>query len=74
MKSFLQEAYGHGKAVAALENAGAATLSAMGISGDASMGVYQGSAATVATDVLLALAGPVRFPQRFPTDDPSICL
>ncbi len=74
MKSFLQEAYGHGKAIAAIGDAGAATFSAMGISGDASMGIYQGSAAAVVMDVLGALAGPVRFPQRFPVDDPSICL
>lgn len=73
MKSFLQEAYGHGKAIAAVGNGGATTLSAMGISGDASLGVYQGGADMVTIDVLNALAGPVRFPQRFPVDDPSIC-
>ena len=73
MKAFVQEAYGHGKAIAAVGNAGATTLSAMGVSGDASLGVYQGSATSVANDVLNALAGPVRFPQRFPVDDPSIC-
>ena len=71
---FLQETYGHGKAVAAVGNTAAATLTAMGISGDTSLGVYAGSdAAKVARDVLSALAGPVRFPQRFPVDGTSIC-
>ena len=73
MESFVQEAYGHGKAIAAIGDAGFATLKNLGISGGSSIGVYQGAAAMVAMDVLDALAGPVRFPQRFPVDDGSIC-
>ena len=49
------------------------TLKGMGIDGDPSTGLFQGDASTVANDILTALSGPVRFPQRLPVDDPSIC-
>lgn len=73
-QQFLQEAYGHGKSIAAIGSAGAAYLKAMGIDVDASLGVYGGTASTAATMVLQALSGPVRFPERFPVDDLRICL
>ena len=72
-QQFLQEAFGHSKAVAALGDEGLMTLKSMGIDGDPSTGLFQGNASTVANDILTALSGPVRFPQRFPIDDPSIC-
>ena len=73
VEQFIQEAYGHGKAIAAL-GTGVATLQAISVEVDSSIGVYQGTASSAVTDVLNALSGPVRFPQRFPVDDPSICL
>ena len=74
MMQFIQEAYGHGKAIATIGSDGVAMLKGMGIDVDASMGVYQGDASNVAMDLLNALSGPVRFPQRFPVDDMSICM
>ena len=74
VQQFLQEAYGHGKAIAAVGTAGASQLQAMGISVNSSIGIYSGTPASIATAVLNALAGPVRFPQRFPVDDPAICM
>lgn len=65
--NFVMQAYGHGKAIGALGSSGTAVLESMGI---ANMpGVYAGHAREVTNDVLLALSGPVRFFQRFPTDD-----
>ena len=72
VEQFIQEAYGHGKAIAAL-GTGVETLKAIGVDVDSSMGVYQGAASAAANAVLNALSGPVRFPQRFPVDDLSIC-
>ena len=72
-QSFIQEAYSHGKAIGAIGTGATQQLQAMNVDVDTSMGIYQGTAADVATAVLSALAGPVRFPQRFPVDDPSIC-
>ena len=69
---FLREAYGHGKAIAAIGNADA-QFKSLGIQSDATLGIFQGGASAVAKKVLAALSGPVRFPQRFPTDDLSIC-
>lgn len=69
---FVMEAYSHGKAIGALGSSGSAILKSLGISG--APGVYSGSASAVTMDVLTALSGPVRFPQRFPTDDvQAIC-
>ena len=69
---FVMEAYGHGKAIGALGSSGMAILEGLGIAG--MPGVYSGNAATVTKEVLKALSGPVRFPQRFPTDDvKAIC-
>ena len=71
---FVQEAYGHGKAIAVLGGACTTTLSGMGVEVDPAMGIYsQGDASAQVTDVLNALAGPVRFPQRFPVDNMSVC-
>ena len=73
-QQFIQEAYGHGKVIAALGSDGMAILSGMGIGGGAPMGVLaQKDTATIVKDTLSALSGPVRFPQRFPVDSPSIC-
>ena len=70
--NFVMEAYGHGKAIGAFGKSGGSILRSLGIAGEA--GVYSGGAAAVTTDVLKALSGPVRFPQRFPTDDEAaIC-
>ena len=67
MYSFVMDAYSHGKAIGALGSSGMNILKSLGI---ANMpGIYSGGAASVTTDVLKALSGPVRFPQRFPTDD-----
>jgi catalase len=72
MASFIEQAYSHGKAVGALGASGMVFLNGLGISGQP--GVYSGDAGAVTTQVLNALSGPVRFPQRFPTDDvASIC-
>lgn len=70
--NFVDEAYGHGKAIGAFGSSGSAILKSLGIAG--MPGVYSGGAGAVTTDVLNALSGPVRFPQRFATDDISaIC-
>lgn len=70
--NFVMEAYGHGKAIGALGSSGSGILSGLAI--QSKPGVYSGDAARVANDVLDALAGPVRFPERFPTDDvKAIC-
>lgn len=69
---FLHEAYSHGKALGAVGNA-AMGFQMIDLQADASMGIFEGDAATVAMDMLQALSGPVRFPWRFPVDDPSIC-
>ena len=69
---FVMEAYGHGKAIGALGSSGSAILKSLGIAGEP--GVYSGNAAAVTSQVLKALSGPVRFPQRFATDDiKAIC-
>ena len=70
--SLCQEAYGDGKAIAAL-GTGVQTLQAVGISVNAGLRVSQGSPAAAVTALLDALAGPVRrFPQRLSVDDLSI--
>lgn len=70
---FLREAYSHGKAIAAIGNADA-LFKTLGIQTDATLGIFRGGASSVAKNILAALSGPVRFPQRFPTDDlRSIC-
>lgn len=69
---FIREAYSHGKAIAAIGNA-QTYLTQLGIGPKPSLGVFEGAAGNVAKMVLDALAGPVRFPQRFPVDDLSIC-
>lgn len=70
--AFVMEAYSHGKGIGAFQPDGAAVLQALGIAGEP--GVYAGSVSNVVGKVLAALSGPVRFPQRFPTDDiAAIC-
>ncbi|KAK5113414.1 hypothetical protein LTR62_003514 [Meristemomyces frigidus] len=69
---FVMEAYGHGKAIGALGSSGMDVLQYLDIASQP--GIYAGAASTVANQVLDALSGPVRFPQRFPTDDvQAIC-
>ncbi len=71
---FVTEAYSHGKAIGALGSSGAAVLRGMGLDFTPGLGLYSGEAGQVTRSVLDALRGPVRFPQRFPTDDViSIC-
>ena len=73
-KNFVTEAYSHGKAIGALGSGGAAVLRGLGLDFTPSLGLYSGDAGQVTTSVLSALSGPVRFPQRFPTDDiATIC-
>ena len=74
MQSYVTEAYSHGKPIGALGSNGAAVLRGMGINFDPSLGLFSGDPAQVTMNVLNALRGPVRFPQRFPTDDiATIC-
>ena len=71
---FIQEAYGHGKAFAILDGECTSTLQGLGFNVDTAMGIYtQGDPATLVGDIMKALSGPVRFPQRFPVDDMSVC-
>ena len=73
-KSFIMEAYSHGKAVGALGSTGQAFLQGLGLGSDDTTGLYAGDPGDVTMSVLDALSGPVRFPWRFPTDDLSaIC-
>lgn len=72
LEDFVREAYAHGKAVAAIGNA-SKIYAGIGTSVNSSLGVFAGTAKAVVLNILDALAGPVRFPQRFPVDDPSIC-
>jgi hypothetical protein len=71
-EQFVLEAWGHGKAIGAI-GSGAQFLSSLNLAVSPAMGIFNGNAGAVATDLLDALSGPVRFPQRFPVDDPSIC-
>ena len=71
-EAFVMEAYSHGKAIGALGSSGMGFLQGMGLSANSSLGLYAGAAGQVTTDDLSALSGPVRFPQRFPTDDVAI--
>jgi catalase len=72
MAQFVLQAYGHQKPIGAFGQSGSAMLTALNIVGEP--GVYSGSARAVTEDVITALMGPVRFPQRFPTDDlDTIC-
>ena len=73
-ESFVMEAYSHGKAIGALGSSGMGFLQGMGLSANSSLGLYAGAADQVTMNVLSALSGPVRFPQRFPIDDvATIC-
>ncbi|KAJ2980391.1 hypothetical protein NQ176_g2674 [Zarea fungicola] len=69
---FLAEAYSHGKAVGVI-GSGSALLQCLGYRADEMTGVFSGGAQDVTTNLLTALSGPVRFPNRFPVDDPNIC-
>lgn len=75
MMQFVMQAYGHGKAIGALGSDGEAVLMGMGVGGsNDTLGLFAGDAGTVTADVLDALSGPVRFPQRLPVDDvETIC-
>jgi catalase len=67
--AFAMQAYSHGKAIGALGTNGASVLRGMGLDFNPDLGLYAGDVGPVTMDVLDALAGPVRFFQRFPTDD-----
>ena len=82
VQQFVQEAYGHGKAIGGIGatggGTGAAAMDFMALLGvddvvGSDLGVFEGGAGDVASAVLRALSGPVRFPQRFAVDDASIC-
>jgi catalase len=73
---FVLEAFGHGKPIGGIGSTANAIFKTLGIlpAPGVTPGVYTGGAAKVTKEVLDALAGPVRFPQRFPTDDiEAIC-
>ena len=72
LTTFVMEAFGHGKPIAAIGN-GAVILSDLGLKVDSSMGLFAGSAADVASQIVQALMSPGRFPQRNPLDSPSLC-
>jgi catalase len=74
-EAFLMQAYMHGKPLGAIGACGDCILMSIGAEGmNSSLGLYAGDAGTVTSDVLQALMGPARFPQRFPTDDvEAIC-
>jgi catalase len=67
--AFVKQAYSHGKAIGALGNGGIGVLDGLGFPTNSSMGVYSGATGQVATSVMEALMGPVRFFARFPIDD-----
>lgn len=69
---FLAEAYSHGKAIGAISS-GSALLDCLRYRTDEITGIFSGGARDVTTNLLTALSGPVRFPNRFPVDNPSIC-
>jgi hypothetical protein len=70
---FVLEAWSHGKAIGAIGSGGVNFLDSIGLTVDPALGIFNDNAAAVAGDLLDALSGPVRFPQRFPVDDASIC-
>lgn len=73
---FVQEAYGHGKAVGVIGAGGGGVdevLKLAGVEVDKELGVFAGSAGDVVREVVGALKGPVRFPERFGVDDEGIC-
>jgi catalase len=74
-EAFLVQAYSHGKPLAGLGSYGECILTSVGTGGvNESLGLYAGDAGTVTSDILEALAGPGRFPQRLPVDDvEAIC-
>ncbi|OAP62030.1 hypothetical protein AYL99_04233 [Fonsecaea erecta] len=71
---FILDAYAHGKPIAALGSNGAQLLQHLQLNANSSIGLYTGNVPTVTMNVLNALSGPARFFQRFPVDDPAICL
>ena len=71
---FIREAWGHGKAIGVFGN-GTQLLQSAGLAANGSLGIYQGDdAAAVTAQVLDALSGPVRFPQRFAVDGVGLCM
>ena len=72
-QQFILEAWSHGKAIGSIGASGMAFLKSIGLTTNPAMGIFNDNAAAVTDDLLDALSGPVRFPQRFPVDDASIC-
>jgi hypothetical protein len=70
---FVLEAWSHGKAIGAIGGGGMMFLSSIGLTVNPALGIFNDNAAAVTGDLLDVLSGPVRFPQRFPVDDASIC-
>lgn len=69
---FIDQAFSHGKAIGALGSSAEGVLMGLGFPLNSSLGVYYGDAGDVAMNVMEALMGPVRFPQRFATDDTAM--
>ena len=70
---FVLQAWSHGKAIGAIGTGGMKVLNSMGLAVAPDLGIFNDNAAASTSDLLDALSGPVRFPQRFPVDDVSIC-
>jgi catalase len=70
--SFVMEAFGHGKPIAAIGN-GTQVFSDLGLNVNSSLGLFAGGATQVASQIVQALMSPGRFPQRNPLDSPAIC-
>lgn len=72
-EQFVLQAWSHGKAIGTIGSGGVKFLSSIDLTVDPALGIFNDNAAAVTSDLLDALSGPVRFPQRFPVDDASIC-
>lgn len=75
---FVREAYAHGKSIAVIGaptknlNALISGLILDGENPSSLLGIFSGAAQIVADQVLNALSGPSRFPERFPVDEDGV--
>jgi catalase len=72
LTSFVMEAFGHGKPIAAIGN-WTDVFSDLGLNVDSKLGLFAGGATEVASQIVQALMSPGRFPQRNPLDSPALC-
>jgi hypothetical protein len=70
---FVLEAWSHGKAIGAIGGGGVKSLESIGFTVDPVLDILNDRAAAVTGDLQDVQSGPIRFPQRFPVDDASIC-